>query len=100
MIERILGDQSIYDLSNKRAKSKFKRVVELVNQLNKDVLAIKGRLENISKILEAFYDSPILSGKQLQAITGLTQPTVDGTVREMIYNDILKEITGNPLFDS
>jgi Fic family protein len=84
---------SIY--TAKTAKSKFKRVVELVNQLNKDVLAIKGRLENISKILEAFYDSPILSGKQLQAITGLTQPTVDGTVREMIYNDILKEITGN-----
>ena len=83
---------SIY--TAKTAKSKFKRVVELVNQLNKDVIEIKGRPENTIRVLEAFYDVPILSGKQLQEITGLSQPTVDAAIRGMLEKNILKEITG------
>jgi hypothetical protein len=70
---------------------KFKRVVELVN---KDILEIKGRPENAIKALESFYNTPILSGKSLQQITELTQPTVDGVIRGMIEKDILREITG------
>ena len=42
----------------------------------------------------AFYDNPILGGKQLQEITGLTQPTVDNAIRGMLEKDILREITG------
>jgi Fic family protein len=83
---------SIY--TAKAAKSKFKKVVGLVNQLNKDILDIKGRPENTMKVLGAFYDNPILSSKQLQEITGLTQPTVDSAIRGMIEKDILREITG------
>lgn len=83
---------SIY--TAKTAKSKFKRVVELVNQLNKEILEIKGRPENTIRVLEAFYDAPILSGKQLQDITGLSQPTVDAAIRGMLEKNILKEITG------
>ncbi|MDD2481568.1 MAG: Fic family protein [Lutispora sp.] len=83
---------SIY--TAKTAKSKFKRVVELVNQLNKQVLDIKGRPENTIKMLEAFYDVPMLSGKQLQEITGLTQPTVDSAIKGMLERDMLREITG------
>ena len=83
---------SIY--TAKTAKSKFKKVVELVNQLNKDVFEIKGRPENTIRVLEAFYDMPILSGKQLQEITGLSQPTVDAAIRGMLEKNILKEITG------
>ena len=42
----------------------------------------------------AFYDNPILNSKQLQEITGLTQPTVDSAIKGMIEKDILREITG------
>ena len=83
---------SIY--TAKTAKSKFKKVVGFVNQLNKEILDIKGRPENTIKVLEAFYDVPILSGKQLQDITGLTQPTVDNAIRGMIEKGILIDITG------
>ena len=65
-----------------------------MNQLNKEVLDIKGRPENTMKVLEAFYDNPILSGRQLQEITGLTQPTVDKAIRGMLERNILREITG------
>ncbi|NJD02183.1 MAG: Fic family protein [Ruminiclostridium sp.] len=83
---------SIY--TAKTAKSKFKKVVGLVNQLNKEVLDIKGRPENTMKVLEAFYDNPILGSKQLKEITGLTAPTVDSSIRGLVEKDILKEITG------
>jgi Fic family protein len=78
----------------KSAKLKFKRVVTLVNQLNKEILDIKGRPENAIKILEVFYDTPIVSGKKLQELTGLSQPTVDSVIKGMIDKEILKEITG------
>ncbi len=83
---------SIY--TAKTAKSKFKRVVALVGELNRDVLEIKGRPENTFKVIETFYDNPILSSKKTQAITGLTQPTVDNAIRGMLEKDILIEITG------
>ena len=57
-------------------------------------LEIKGRPENAMKVLEAFYNSPILGGRSLQQITKLTQPTVDGVIRGMLEKDILREITG------
>ncbi len=83
---------SIY--TAKTAKLKFKRVVALVGQLNREVMEIKGRPENTIKIIELFYDNPILSSKQIQAITGLTQPTVDSAIKGMLEKDILIEITG------
>ncbi len=83
---------SIY--TAKTAKLKLKNVVGFVNQLNKEILDIKGRPENTMKVLESFYDNPILSSKQLQEITGLTQPTVDSAIRGMFERDILREITG------
>ncbi len=83
---------SIY--TAKTAKLKFKRVVVLVGELSRDVLEIKGRPENTLEVIETFYDNPILSSKQIQAITGLTQPTVDSAIRGMLEKDILKEITG------
>jgi len=89
---RFFLSASIY--TAKTAKSKFKKVVDLVNQLNKEVLDIKGKPENTMKILETFYNNPILSGKQLQKITGLTQPTVDSAIKGMLGEYILKEITG------
>ena len=69
-------------------------MVSLVNQLNKEVLDIKGRPENTMKVLEAFYDNPILGGKQLKEITGLTAPTIDSSIRGLVEKDILREITG------
>lgn len=83
---------SIY--TAKTAKSKFKKVVALVGQYNRDVLEIKGRPENTLKVIEAFYDNPILTSKQIQAITELTQPTVDNAIRGMLEKGILIEITG------
>lgn len=83
---------SIY--TAKTAKVKFKKVVELVNQLNKNILDLGVRPENALKVLEAFYNEPVLNGKQLQLVTGLAQSTVDAVVRKFLEKDILKEITG------
>ncbi len=83
---------SIY--TAKTAKSKFRRVIELVTQLNRDILDIKGRPENTMKVLQAFYDSPMLSNKQLKQITELTTPTIDNAIKGMLEKRILKEVTG------
>ena len=83
---------SIY--TAKTAKAKFKKVVTLVNELNKEVLDIKGKPDNAMRVLDAFYDNPILSSNELQKITKLTQPTVDSAINGMLKKDILREITG------
>jgi Fic family protein len=80
--------------TTKIAKVKFKKVVSLVNQLNVDILEIKGRPQNTVKVLETFYNTPILNNKQLQEITGLTAPTIDKAIRGLIEKGILVEITG------
>ncbi|HHY23680.1 MAG TPA: Fic family protein [Clostridiaceae bacterium] len=83
---------SIY--TAKTAKNKFKKVTILVNQLNKDILDVKGRPENTIKVLEAFYNDPVLTGKQINQITNISQSTIDTILRDMVEKGMLEEITG------
>jgi Fic family protein len=78
----------------KSAKLKFKTVVKLVDEYEEMILKFPGRADTNRKVLKAFFIEPILTIKQLQAKTSLSQPVIDKVVKTMLDSDILKEITG------
>lgn len=42
----------------------------------------------------AFYDLPVLSSKDIVTATGLSQGTVDNTLKRLHENHIVREVTG------
>ena len=42
----------------------------------------------------AFYDLPVLSSKDIVTVTGLSQGTVDNTLKRLHENHIVREVTG------
>ena len=78
----------------KSAKLKFSNAVKLVNELNEKASAVKGNIENIRAILNAFYIEPMLNIKEICAKTSLQQRTVSNIVNDMRFHGILTETTG------
>jgi len=78
----------------KSAKNKFKKVVKLVNEYEERVLSFSGRPDNNRKVLKAFFNEPVATGKLLQIKASLSQGTIDKVVRNMVDADMLSEITG------
>jgi len=78
----------------KSAKYKFKNVVSLVNEYEERMLAFSGKPENNRGILKAFFIEPILTSKQLQDRTSLSQATIDKVIHSMLEENMLREITG------
>ena len=76
------------------AKIKFSTAVQVVGEINKKALSIKGRTENVFAIINLFFSKPMLSIKEIHNKTGLPQRTVSGIVSDLYKNDILVETTG------
>ena len=78
----------------KSAKAKFSNAVKVVNQLNERADNVKGRIENVRAILNAFYLEPMLGMKEIGEKTNLPQATVSVIVNDMQKIEILMETTG------
>ena len=78
----------------KSGKNKFKAVTEYVREVESTALALGGRPDTVLKILRAFYDRPVLNSKEIVITTGLSQGTVDSTLKRLFDNGVLREITG------
>ena len=78
----------------KSAKVKFSNAVKVVSELNERANSVKGRIENVRAILNAFYLEPMLGMKEICEKTGLPQRTVSDIVNDMQKNNILTETTG------
>lgn len=75
-------------------KTKFSNVVSTVEKYNSLILDVKGRPENIAKIMREFYNDPILSITSITERTGLSRNSVHSIVNNLEEKGILKEITG------
>jgi len=76
------------------AKNRFKKVVSLVNEYEENALSFPGRADNNRNILKSFFNDPVLTIKQMEMQTGLSQPTVERVVKNMIDSEMLHEVTG------
>ena len=72
----------------------FKNAVYLVDDYEDRILTFSGNAEHNSRILKSFFNEPILTGKQLQNKTSLSQPKIDKAIQLMIDAEMLREITG------
>ena len=75
-------------------KDKFKAVTEYVREVESTALSLGGRPDTVLRILRVFYDRPVLNSKEIVTSTGLSQGTVDNTLKRLFDNGILREITG------
>ena len=74
------------------AKNKFHQVVQLVKEYENILnISVKGSWENKSKILNAFYNEPILRVNQIIEKTNLSKATISNILKSFIENKILLE---------
>jgi len=78
----------------KSAKVKFSNAVNVVNRLNETASAVKGNIENVQAILNAFYIEPVLNMKEICEKTSLQQRTASNIASDMQKRGILLETTG------
>lgn len=76
------------------AKNKFKKVTEYVKTIEEVALTLGGRSENTISVIRSFYNNPVQTAKQLAETTKLSRGTVENTLRRLLENNILQEITG------
>ncbi|EJU18847.1 Fic family protein [Fusobacterium necrophorum] len=75
------------------AKKKFQKVVIQVKEYETMAPTLKGKWENILKILNIFYSEPILKSNEIVSKTGLSKTTVNSILKNMEEKGILSELT-------
>ena len=78
----------------KNARVKFERVVEFTNLMNREVINLPGKPDNILKIIDVLYNEPKISRKKLYELSGLKSSTYNNIVNNLIKNRIVSETTG------
>ena len=87
--------------TSENTKLTFIKIIELQKEMIEKSHTFGSRSEKIIKIINIFYENPILSVKELVKITGIPDKTMRSLINIMIEKDIIKEMTGygrNKLF--
>lgn len=75
------------------AKNKFQQIVNLVKEYERNLASIKGSFENKTKILDTFYDNPILKVSEIEEKTGINKVTINNILKSMIAKDLIVNTT-------
>ncbi|MCD4817407.1 MAG: Fic family protein [Candidatus Cloacimonetes bacterium] len=87
--------------TSENTKLTFIKIIELQKEMMEKSHTLGSRSEKIIRIVNKFYENPILSVKELVKITGIPDKTMRSLINVMIEKDIIKEMTGygrNKLF--
>ncbi len=76
------------------AKSKFEKIVKLVEEYKQLEYDIPGKNKNIASILNCFYHDPILSINEIVEQTDLTRTPVSNIVKSLVRRGVLYELPG------
>mgnify|MGYP000620885408 FL=1 len=88
-------------ITSENAKNTFIRILELQKEIETRLLKFGSRAEKINTIINAFYENPILSVKDIVLKTGIPDKTVRNLLGLMLEDNLIKEMTGyerNKLF--
>lgn len=80
--------------TSKTAKDKFRKVVELTQEMDKRILNIGVKPDNARKVLSLLYDEPVISRNKITEITEIKLTTVNGIINAFLNNEIIFETTG------
>ena len=75
-------------------ENKFIKIIELQKEMETRLRSFGSRAEKINSIINAFYESPILSVKDIVAKTGIPDKTTRNLLELMREDNLIKEMTG------
>lgn len=81
--------------TSEHAKNTFSSVFRLVNQYRERAYSLRGKSENIRKVLDLFYAYPMRSIANIEKETGLSYNTVSTMIRQLEDVGMLEEVTGS-----
>ena len=76
--------------TSKTAKEKFRNVVELTMEMDKIIVNLPVKSDNVKKVI---YYEPVISGKKLCDITKIKEGTIKNIINCLLEKNII-EITG------
>ncbi len=88
-------------ITAENAKNTFIKIIELQKDIEIRLRAYGSRAEKINTIINAFYENPILSVKEIVLKTGIPDKTARNLLGLMLEDNLIKEMTGyerNKLF--
>lgn len=80
--------------TSKTAKDKFRKVVELTIEMDKNIVNLPVKYDNVKKVIDVLYNEPIMNRKKLMEITDIRPSTLKDTVNVLLKNNIIVETTG------
>ncbi len=80
--------------TSKIAKEKFRKVVELTQEMDEIIVTLPVKTENIKKVIDVLYDEPVISRKKLCELTGIKEGTIKNIINSLLEKNIVIETTG------
>ncbi|MGM0634055.1 MAG: helix-turn-helix domain-containing protein [Pseudomonadota bacterium] len=77
-----------------KGRSVFSEILELRNQAEQSVLSLGRRAANARQVVNLLYRQPMVTAGQVETAVGVSTPTANKLIRELINLGILKEVTG------
>jgi Fic family protein len=76
-------------------KNTFKQILKLKNETDSFILSLGGRAENANRILEFFYQKPLLNVKEIEKVLSMNQRTIRNVIKVLETEQFVVEYTGN-----
>ncbi len=80
--------------TSKIAKDKFRKVVEFTVEMDKVIMSLPGKSDNVKKVIDALYDEPVINRKKLCNLTEIKEGTIKNIINNLLENNIIIETTG------
>lgn len=80
--------------TSKTAKEKFRSVVELTMEMDKIVVELPVKSDNVKKVIDVLYNEPVINRKKLCELTNIKDGTIKNVINCLLDNDIIVETTG------
>ena len=80
--------------TSKTAKEKFRNVVELTMEMDKIIMDLPVKPENVKKVINVLYNEPVINRKKLCDITKIKEGTIKNIINCLLEKNIIVETTG------
>ncbi len=81
--------------TSKSSITSFKKVLELKNRMEQEILTFGKKAQNAKKLIDTLYKQPLVTVSDIVEELELSKPTINNLVKDFENKGILKEITGH-----
>lgn len=80
--------------TSKTAKEKFRNVVEFTMEMDKIIVNLPVKSDNVKKVIDVLYNEPIINRKKLCDLTEIKEGTIKNIINYLLENNVIIETTG------